>query len=68
MKSYNQKNKGIFFFKLERDEISALERANKNLFLNFEPNDLAIYMVDVYKILCTSFHTSYVQEPIIRSV
>ena len=31
--------------KIRRDEISALEGAKKNLFLNFEHHDLAIYMV-----------------------
>ena len=32
----------------------------KNLFLNFEPYGLAIRIVDVYKILNTSSHMSYV--------
>ena len=49
MKFYKLKNKGIFFGKLERGEISALGRAKKNLFLSFEHYDLAIRTVDVSK-------------------
>ena len=48
MKFHKLKMKHIFG-KVERDEILALGRAKKNLFLNFEHYDLAIRMVDVSK-------------------
>ena len=39
----------VYILKIRRDEISALKRADKNLFLNFEHCDLAIHMVDGLK-------------------
>ena len=45
MKTYLQKIK-VYFLKIRRDEISALEGAEKNLFLNFEHYDLAIRIMD----------------------
>ena len=41
------KNQRHIFRKLKTNEIPALGRAQKNLFLNFEHYDLAIHMVDV---------------------
>ena len=67
MKSLNKKLKA-YFLKIRRDEILALDKAEKNLFLNFEPYDLAICMMDVYKILYTPFHTSLVRDPTVKSV
>ena len=46
--TYQQKVIGILFLNLEEDDISALERAGKNLFLNFSHSDLPICMVDVF--------------------
>ena len=40
MKTCRQKNKGIFKKKLKTDEILALGKAQKSLFLNFEHYDL----------------------------
>ena len=42
------KQKDIFL-KIERFEISALERTEKSLFFNFEHYDLAIHLVDESK-------------------
>ena len=37
------------FKKLERNKISALEKVENFLFMNFEHYNLTIYMVNVYK-------------------
>ena len=52
MKTYHQKNKGIFKKKLERDEISALERAEKSLFPNFDHYDLTTCKEFLHEIWC----------------
>ena len=68
MKSYNPKRKKkAYVLKIrKRYNFSSRMGWKKNLFLNFEPYNLAIYMVNVYKILYTPYHTSY--DPTVRSV
>ena len=58
MKDLPTKKQRHIFWKLEKDEISALGRAEKNLFSNFEHYDLAIRMVDVFENWWTSRHTN----------
>ena len=43
----------LYFKKLEKDEISALERLEKSLFLNFEHYDLTNDKELLHEIWCT---------------